>query len=100
MLSEFIEFLAVIQFLVKERMNQKNLIDLETDSESHSMDMDSCSIPCLLKLFQMESFFQQLSERSCRYEICLAGFYHGKNRFYLGYKLFNRRSNMILAIAL
>lgn len=75
--------------------NQKNFVVLETDPESYSMDLCSCSIPCLLKLFQIDSCFQQLPERSC-----LVGFYHGKNRFYLGYKLFNRRSNMILEIAL
>lgn len=69
---------------MKGRRNRKNLIDLESDPESHSMDMYSCSIPCELKLVQMDSCFQRLSETSCRYEICLAGVYRGKNRFLSG----------------
>jgi len=85
--SEFIALLPVIQFPAKDSRNQKNLIDLGRDTESQFLDMDSCCIPCLIKLFQTDKCFQQLSERSCIYEICLSGFYDDKNRAYLGYKI-------------
>lgn len=89
-----------LQYMLQQQKEGIKRAWFERDPEIYSMHTDSCSIPCLLKLFQIDSCFQDLSERSSGYEICLAGFYHDKNRFYLGYNLFNRSSNMILAIAL
>lgn len=76
--SEFIALLPVMHSPLAERKNQKILIHLERDPEIYSMHTDSCSIPCLLELFQTDSCFQHLSERSSGYVVCLAGFYRDK----------------------